>query len=237
MPKNLNRLGAPCAFVLSIQATCEFVATMCFIFLSLTTVQAVLTDSKLGASGILAIATSFGLALMTCIAMVGNISGGHLNPAVTIALCFRGAISIQDALVYIIAQVCGATAGAGLADAVTPGPLLGVNAVSSSISPVIAFFAEALLTFVLVMTVFKTAVNSDMSSGFAPFYIGFSVFVIHLCGIPLTGTSVNPARTFGPAWVMGNFNNHWVFWAGPICGGLVAAILDLAFIKMYKRKD
>jgi MIP family channel proteins len=214
-----------------VAAFAEFVGTCFFVFLALTTVQAAMTqgtDSKVeksqNASTILAIATSFGVGLMVCIAMVGNISGGHLNPAVTIALLTNRLISVPKAILYIIAQMFGAALGAAFANIVTPGPLIGTNAVSPNISEGNALLAEILLTFVLVMTVFKTAVDKGMDAGFAPFFIGFSVFAIHLSGITITGTSVNPARSFGPALVTGVWDGQWVFWVGPIVGGLLASV-------------
>jgi glycerol uptake facilitator-like aquaporin len=146
----------------------EFIGTLFFIFFSLSAVQAALTLSKdtlpttQNPSTILMIATSFGLSLAACIAMVGNVSGAHLNPAITIGLASSGLVSIPKALLYIIAQCVGAIAGAALVDAVTPGPLVGFNAVSPWIYPGNALLSEVLLTFVVVLTVFKTVVDSRM---------------------------------------------------------------------------
>ena len=161
--------------------------------------------------------------------MTANISGGHLNPAVTLALCSAGLISVPKSLMYIAAQLLGAIAGAALADAVTPGSLLGYNAVSPNISAAQACGAEFLLTFVLVFVVFKSAVDTTMDPGFAPALIGFSVFAIHLTGITIDGTSVNPARSFGASVISGEWPNHWVFWVGPIAGGLAASLVFKAF--------
>ncbi|KAJ3273405.1 Aquaporin-4 [Terramyces sp. JEL0728] len=199
----------------------EFVGMTFFIFLALTAAQ--------GATGmdasakILMIAAGFGLSLMVSIMMVARVSGGHLNPAVTVALASAGLISLTKAIFYIVAQCLGATAGALLAHLVTQGSLVAYNEVAPGTAVGSAFLAEILLTFVLVLTVFTTAVDGKVDPGFAPTLIGFSVFAIHLSGIPIDGTSVNPARTFGASVVTSHWDNHWVFWAGPIIGGLLAS--------------
>jgi MIP family channel proteins len=213
-------------------AIAEMIGTLFFVFLGLTAVQAALTlgsDSTLKSNGesslfVLQIATAFGISLMVCISMVAKVSGGHLNPAVTVALCASGIVSIPKAIMYVFAQTIGATIGAAFANLLTPGPLLGVNSVSPTIDVNTGFWSEVLLAFVLVLTVFTAAVDkTENNSGFAPFYIGFSVFAIHLSGITIAGASVNPARSFGAAAVAGKWDNHWVYWVGPIFGGLLAA--------------
>lgn len=143
--------------------------------------------------------------------MVGNISGAHLNPAVSIAIAASGLMSIPKMILYVVAQCCGAMTGAAFVQIVTPGPLLGFNAVSPSITIAYAFLSEVLLTCVLVMTVFKTAVDTEMNSGFASTLIGFAVWVTLLAGIPIDGASLNPARSFGSSVVSGNWSDHWVF--------------------------
>ncbi|KAI8896073.1 aquaporin-like protein [Globomyces pollinis-pini] len=211
-----------------VAAIAELIGTTFFIFLSLTAVQSAVTlgstnAGSLSASVILLIATAFGLSLMVSIAMVAHISGGHLNPAVTIALAAFGLVSIPRAAMYIVAQCIGATLGAVFTIMVTPGPLLGYNAVNPAVGQSGAIVAEILLTFVLVITVFMTAVEGKMNPGVAPMFIGLSVFVIHLAGIPIDGTSVNPARSFGAALISGKWADQIVFWLGPIIGGLLAA--------------
>ncbi|KAJ3308610.1 oleate-activated transcription factor pip2 [Boothiomyces sp. JEL0838] len=205
----------------------EFIGTTFFIFLALTGAQAA-TGADPSAT-ILMIAASFGLSLMVSIMMVARVSGGHLNPAVTVALASAGLISVTKASLYIVAQCIGATAGAALAHAVTQGSLVAYNQVAPGTSSGSAFLAEILLTFVLVLTVFTTAVDGKVDPGFAPTLIGFSVFAIHLSGIPIDGTSVNPARTFGAAVITSHWDNHWVFWAGPILGGLLASATHKIF--------
>jgi MIP family channel proteins len=223
------------------KAGAEFIGTLFFIFMALTAVQASLALSetqvqtqKFGADSIVLIAASFGLALMSSIAMVGNISGGHLNPAVTIGLFAIGEISAPAAVFYIIAQMIGACVGAAFADLVSAGPLFGYNAVQTNSNVGSAFGAEVLMTFVLVMVVFKSAVDTKMDSGFAPVLIGFAVFALHLSGVTIDGTSINPARSFGAAAVAGKWDNHWIFWVGPILGGLLAAGCFTVFNQLKK---
>jgi MIP family channel proteins len=223
-------------------AVAEFVGMTFFIFLALTIVQGALNQNStlaaqpLSSATILLIATGFGIALMIGIGMVAHISGGHLNPAVTIGLFSAGHISLPKAVLYIIFQCLGACAGAGLADAVTAGPLLGYNAVNKNITNNAALLAEVFLTFVLVMTVFRTAVDAPKSDKlFAPFYIGFSVFVAHMAGVAIDGTSINPARSFGASAISGEWENQWIFWVGPILGGLLASFVRFALDKNYKQ--
>ena len=148
-----------------------------------------------------------------------------MNPAVTVALFSTGNIGAVRGLIYIVFQLAGAIVGAYCAQSVTlGGKLLGVNTIAPTISVGSAAFAEMLMTFVLVMTVYATAVDGDnFSSGLAPLYIGLSVFALHIVGIPIDGTSINPARTFGASVVANDWTNQWVFWVGPITGGLFAA--------------
>jgi MIP family channel proteins len=231
-PNNSSKKSSIMSFKTSdlFKAGAEFIGTLFFIFMALTAVQAslgltetVVQTRKFAADSIVLIAASFGLALMSSIAMVGNISGGHLNPAVTVGLFAIGELSAPAAVFYIVAQTLGACVGAVFADLVSAGPLFGFNAVSKNSTVGSAFGAEILMTFVLVMVVFKSAVDTKMDSGFAPVLIGFSVFALHLSGVTIDGTSINPARSFGAAAVAGKWDDQWIFWVGPILGALLAA--------------
>ncbi|KAJ3309605.1 hypothetical protein HDV04_005925 [Boothiomyces sp. JEL0838] len=198
----------------------EFIGTTFFIFLALTAAQAATGTDR--SATILMIAASFGLSLMVSIMMVARVSGGHLNPAVTIALASAGVVSVTKAAVYVVAQCIGAIVGAALARVVSQAPLVAYNEVASGKSVGSAFLAEILLTFVLVLTIFTTAIDGKVDPGFAPTLIGFSLFTIHLSGIAIDGTSVNPARSLGAAVLSSHWDNHWIFWFGPILGGLLA---------------
>ena len=179
--------------------------------------------------GFLGIAIAHGLVLAVMITATMSISGGHLNPAVTLALLLKRRTNISSAIAYIVAQLAGAVVAALLLRVIYPGGVaravsLGTPSISSAISLPQAILVEALLTFFLVSAVFGTLVNTD-----APRVGGFGVGLVLLfdvlVGGPLTGAAANPARAFGPALVSGQWVGHIVYWIGPIVGALVAALL------------
>ncbi len=217
-------------------AAAEFLATALFVFLGTGAVVSVLALSGgLTAPALIVIAAAHGLAIMALVAATANISGGHINPAVTIALWSAGKIDLGKSLMYIVAQMAGAVLGSLLLLGVVAGPLEG-NLGAHGLGSVVAgsagsgFLAEIVVTFALVITVFMVAVHPRNIGGYAPLAIGMVVLIDHLVAVPMTGASMNPARTFGPAFVSwindvdGMWVSHWVYWAGPIVGGLVAAL-------------
>jgi aquaporin Z len=195
-----------------------------------------------GASGnYLPIAFAFGLALLTMVYAIGGISGCHINPAVTISMLFAGKITAKNAAVYIIMQCVGAIFGALAVFAVMVGKPgytlatggLGQNGFDAA-SPggftlVSGFAAEVLLTFVFVLTI-HAVTSKRAPEGIAGIAIGLSLTLVHIVGIPITGTSVNPARSLGPALVLAFVNTTpllqlWVFWVAPLIGGILAAFV------------
>lgn len=162
----------------------------------------------------------------------GHISGAHINPAVTIPMMIVREIPIKDGIGYIGAQIAGAIIAAltllvifpDLGMAVNLGGHPGPSDILNN-SEASGFAVEAILTFFLLVTICMTAAHKKASAGWAGFAIGGMVFVIHLVGIPLTGASVNPARTFGPALVSGFWESHWMYWAAPLVGGIIAVVL------------
>lgn len=196
----------------------------------------------------LAIAVGHGLALALAVGSVGIISGGHLNPAVTIGVLWAHAISPILAGCYIVSQIVGAILGAALARGVlhyTPDGAnetvyksitAGVNKVGDDVTLGTAVLAEIVATAFLVMVVLMTAVRSRNQSEAvaAPMYIGLSVLVGILAIGSVSGGSLNPARSFGPALVgvdMGSkvWKRHWVFWVGPIVGSIISALIYRVF--------
>lgn len=162
----------------------------------------------------------------------GHISGAHINPAVTIPMMIVREISVKDGIGYIACQVAGAVAAAATLLAIFPELGMKVNLGTQpgpgeilNHSAASGFAVEAVLTFFLLVTICMTAAHKKASAGWAGFAIGGMVFLIHLVGIPLTGASVNPARTFGPALVSGFWEFHWMYWAAPIVGGIIAVVL------------
>lgn len=195
--------------------------------------SAVLAGSKIGYYGI---AFAFGLSLLALVYVIGHISGCHVNPAVSISMLAAGKMRPKTTVLYIVAQCAGAVIGAAALYLIAVGnPLysletngLGQNGYGAA-SPmgftmISAFVAEFLLTFVFILVI-HGATNERAPKGFAGIAIGLSLVLVHLVGIPVTGTSVNPARSLGPALIVGGtaITQLWLFWVAPILGGLVAA--------------
>ncbi|XP_056148789.1 aquaporin-4 [Lampris incognitus] len=209
----------------------EYLATLVFVLLSLgSTVNWAAGQEQPPPADLVLISLCFGLSIATMVQCFGHISGGHINPAVTVAMVVTRKLSLAKSVFYILAQCLGAVTGAGILYVVTPasvrGPL-GVTLVNPKISVGHALVVELLISFELVFTVFATCdpKRTDVVGGSAGLAIGLAVVIGHLFAIPYTGASMNPARSFGPAMVTLNFENHWVYWVGPILGGLLAAAL------------
>ncbi|XP_056411345.1 aquaporin-5-like [Hyla sarda] len=202
----------------------EFLATLIFVFLGLG--SALNWPSAL--PSVLQIAIAFGLAIGTLVQTFGHVSGAHINPAVTIAFLLGSHISILRAIFYIVAQLVGAIAGAGILHAVAPTPVRGnlaINQVSAG-SPGLALVVEIILTFQLVLCIFaSTDGRRNDNVGSPALSIGLSVTLGHLLGIYFDGCSMNPARSLGPAAITGIFADQWVFWIGPIVGGILASLI------------
>ncbi|XP_028282818.1 aquaporin-4-like isoform X1 [Parambassis ranga] len=206
----------------------EYLATLIFVLLSLgSTIRWPAGEEKPPPADLVLISLCFGLSIATMVQCFGHISGGHINPAVTAAMVVTRKLSLAKAVFYVVAQCLGAITGAGILYLVTPAAVrgsLGVTTVNSDISLGHGLLVELLITFELVFTVFATCdpKRTDLG-GSASLAIGFAVAIGHLFAIPYTGASMNPARSFGPALVTLHFENHWVYWVGPILGGIMAA--------------
>jgi aquaporin TIP len=179
--------------------------------------------------GLLGIALAHAVVLSVMISATMTISGGHLNPAVTIALLATRRTDVVSAAAYIVVQLAAACLASFLVKLLLPADavrnaMLGVPVIASSISLSQAIGIELVLTFFLVSAVFGTAVSPD-APRIAGFGIGLVLLFDILVGGPLTGAAMNPARAFGPAAVSGEWVGHLVYWIGPILGGLLAALL------------
>jgi MIP family channel proteins len=179
--------------------------------------------------GLLGIALAHAVVLSVMITATMTISGGHLNPAVTLALLVRRRIDPVSAVAYIVVQLLAACLGAFLVKLLLPptavqNAMLGVPVIASSVTLGQAIGIELILTFFLVSAVFGTAVSPD-APRVAGFGIGLVLLFDILVGGPLTGAAMNPARAFGPAAVAGEWVGHLAYWVGPILGGLLAAVL------------
>jgi len=199
--------------------TAEFVGTFALIFIGAGA-------GAIGAGGLVGVALAHGLVLVAVAAAYGPISGAHINPAVTIALWFGRQIKAAEAVGYIVVQLLGGIAGAFVLRFVLGGAEsgLGATVLGGSVSPLQGLAVEAVLTFFLVNTIYNTAVSGKAGNQ-APVAIGLTLAFCILMGGPLTGASLNPARTLGPAMVTGNYANLWVYLLGPVIGGLLATLL------------
>jgi aquaporin-4 len=198
----------------------------------------------LSTEAILFISLGHGGAIALMIYAFGHVSGAHINPAVTIPMMITKKIGIADGIGYIISQLIGAVAAAATLKAILPELGATVNfgtqggpseLINNSISS--GFAIEAILTFFLVVVIFMSAVHKKASAGWHGFTIGGMVFLVHLVGVPLTGASVNPARTFGPALISGFLEFHWLYWVAPIIGGIIAGlIMNYVFVKKAEQE-
>jgi aquaporin Z len=191
-----------------------------------------------GNVGFLGIAFAFGLSVLVMVYAIGPISGCHINPAITIAMFMNGKISSKDAAAYIVVQCIGAIIASGLLLAVMtghPGYDLATNGLGQNgfgeaspgnFSMLSGLIAEVILTFIFLMVIFG-ATSRAAPAGFAGIAIGLSLTLIHIVGIPVTGVSVNPARSIGPALIAGGtaLSQLWLFIVAPIIGGLIAAVV------------
>jgi aquaporin Z len=187
--------------------------------------------------GLLGVSLAFGLTVVTMVYAIGHVSGGHFNPAVTIGLWSGGRFQARDIAPYVAAQVIGAILAAAALLTVAsgaPGFELGANGLAvngfGSLSPggygmTAALLVEVLLT-AFFLFIIMGATDGRAPAGFAPLAIGLALTLIHLISIPVTNTSVNPARSTGPALLVGGMalNQLWLFWAAPIVGGIVGAM-------------
>jgi aquaporin Z len=200
--------------------------------------SAVIAWDYIGAYGV---SLAFGLTVLAMVYAIGHLSGCHINPAITIAMLVAGKIKQKDAVMYIIAQCVGAFIAAVVLFAIASGQQgydlevngLGQNGYAEEsigeYSLAACFIAEIVLTFLFLLVIFG-ATSEKAPKGFAGIPIGFSLVFIHLIGIPITGTSVNPARSLGPAMVMATVTTTplmqlWMFWVAPIIGGVIAAVV------------
>ncbi|CAO1615369.1 unnamed protein product [Sympodiomycopsis kandeliae] len=229
-----------------IAAAGEFVGTTLFLLLALggaKTAQYTRTSEQteglvtsLGNQTIMFIAVSFGLSLLVNAWVCYRISGGLFNPAITLALFLIGGLTTFRAGLLVVAQLAGGIAGAALVAGLTP--FGGVKTVTTTLGPGVniaqGLFLEAFLTAILVLTVLFLAAEKHKSTYLAPIGIGLVLLACHLFGIAWTGCGMNPARSFGPAVVSGDFPGyHWIYWLGPVIGSIMA----VAFYVVLKRFD
>jgi len=218
----------------------EAIATYCLVFFGPLSVMlaAKAFGTGLSIEGIIMISLAHGSAIGLMVYAFGHVSGAHINPAVTIPMIITKKISPADGAGYIAFQIIGAIIAAFSLKAILPelgaAVNFGTQAPGALINgdPTSALVLEIIFTFFLVATIFMVAVHKKAAAGIHGISIGGMVFLLHLVGVPLTGASMNPARTLGPALASGFWEFHWVYWVGPIIGGIIAGlIMNYVFVK------
>ena len=211
----------------------ELIGTFVLVFMGCG--SAVFAGSYIGAVGI---SFAFGLSVLGMAYAIGGVSGCHINPAVSISMLAAGKMKAKDTLIYVVMQCIGASVGAIVLYSIALGSPryslatvgLGENGYGSGspgqYSMMSAFVAEVVLTFIFLLVIHGST-GEKAPKGFAGMSIGLSLVLIHLVGIPITGTSVNPARSLGPALIVGGtaLNQLWLFWVAPLIGALLAAVI------------
>ncbi|KAL1512596.1 hypothetical protein ABEB36_002162 [Hypothenemus hampei] len=190
----------------------------------------VMSFSEPNKPNFLLVSFTFGLVVFVCVQALGHVSGAHLNPAVTAGMLSVGNIKAVKAILYIIVQCLGALAGSATLKALLPEDWhntgLGMTMLNGKINALQGFGFEFFLGFVLVLVVSGVCdPNRPEAKAAGPLAIGLAVALGHMGAINFTGSSMNPARTFGSAVIAGIWDNHWVYWVGPIAGGIVAALI------------
>ena len=202
----------------------EFIGTFVLVLFACGTAAVVGCNAAAG-TGYLLTALAFGLVIVAMAYSIGNISGCHINPAVSIAMLVNGKMSLKDFAGYIVAQFAGAIAGAAVLMAIVGVDSgLGANHLYKD-SIGLSFVIEVILTFVFVIAILGVTSKQENGS-VAGIVIGLALVLVHILGISFTGTSVNPARSFGPAIFVGGakLQNVWVFILAPLVGGVLAAL-------------
>lgn len=211
----------------------ELVGTFSFVFIGAG--AAAIVGTGVGLPGVVAVAFAHGLTIMAFAFAYGSVSGGHMNPAVTVGVLAAGAMRVGEAVGYIVSQLIGGIAGALLLRTALGGSATGLGmpalahnlalgATTLTITPTVGFLIEAVLAFFLVTVVLSTAVAGRAGS-LAPLAIGMTLTLNILMGGPLTGAPFNPARALGPMVATGNYGDVWLYLAAPIVGAIIAAIL------------
>nr|AFQ23567.1 aquaporin PIP2;2 [Eustoma grandiflorum] len=221
----------------------EFIASLLFLYIGVTTVIGHSNQSdptlhpgdQCGGVGVLGIAWAFGGMIFVLVYCTAGISGGHINPAVTFGLFLARKVSLIRAVMYMMAQCLGAICGAGLAKALQKSYFNryggGATVLRDGYGAGIGLSAEIIGTFVLVYTVLsatdpKRNARDSHVPVLAPLPIGFAVFMVHLATIHISGSGINPARSFASAVVLNQhkaWHAHWIYWVGPFTGAAIAA--------------
>jgi MIP family channel proteins len=227
-------------YSLSQKLLAEWIGTFAVVFIAAGSICAdqYLRSSGQGSRGLLENALAYGLAVAIMVSAVGRVSGGHLNPAVTVGLWVTKRFGTVQTVLYVVAQLVGSVTAAYLLVAVVPESVwrpvaLGTSDLAADFTRIHGMLLESLTTFILVFVYFASAVDArgalHRAAGFA---IGLTITMDVLVAGPFTGASLNPARTLGTALAAHHWTNHGVYWIGPLFGGVLAGVIyDQLFLR------
>jgi aquaporin Z len=213
----------------------EMIGTMVLVLMGCGSAVIAGADGTTGV-GLLGIAFAFGLSVVAMAYAIGHISGCHINPAISIGMVLAGRMKAGEAAYYIVAQIIGGLIGAGILYLIASGKAdyaggLGQNGYGE-LSPqkyslASGLIAEVVFTFIFLLVIFGSTSTKNINGGFAGLSIGLSLVLIHIVGIPITGVSVNPARSIGPAVLVGGetLSQVWLFIVAPILGAILSAVV------------
>jgi aquaporin Z len=222
----------------------EFIGTLTLVLMGCGSAVIAGSNGTTGV-GLLGISFAFGLSVVAMAYAIGHISGCHINPAITIGMVVVGRMKASESVGYIIAQILGAIAGAGILFVIAGGKPgydisatgLGQNgydtASPQNYSLMSGFVAEVVFTAIFLLVIFGSTSTKNIHGGFAGLAIGLSLVLIHIVGIPVTGVSVNPARSIGPAIFVGGtaLSQLWLFIVAPVIGSIIAAFIWRYFVE------
>lgn len=213
----------------------EFIGTLVLVLFACGAAAVLGCSTQRVDAAYFATAAAFGLVIVAMAYSIGNVSGCHINPAVSIAMLVSGKMNVKDFCGYVVAQFAGATAGAAILGVLLgSNQSLGQNGLYDG-NVWLSLLVEIILTFVFVLAILGVTSRSSNSS-VAGLVIGLTLTLVHIFGIHFTGTSVNPARSFGPAILSGETGGLWVFIVAPLIGGVLAALCWSFFDKKESDK-
>lgn len=219
----------------------EFLGTFALIFVGAGCVCADYYLVKAGAQGfgLLGIAIAFGFVVVAVAYSLGYVSGAHINPAVTVSMVVSNRMDAQTGFMYIISQLGGASFAGFLLKILFPAAMtihLGTCALGPGVTVIQAILMEAVITFLLVFVVYATVIDKRSTPALAGLAIGLVVLFGVMVGGTISGGALNPARVFGPSLAAGYFDKHYIWWIGPIAGGVMAGLLYENFFAEREKK-
>ncbi len=216
----------------------ELLATFIFVFFTVGSVCVTsYLDLSLSGIGLFIMSTGQGIGVFLGISSLKKISESHLNPVVTISMLLTGKISLITSLIYIFAQIIGSLIAVFLLYNYLWLNLetgMGLHTISPEISLIDGLLIEIIITFILVITILLTIQNNK---DIAPLTISLVVFMCGIVAMPLTGASMNPARSLAPALLSGEWINHWIYWGGPIIGSVIGTVIYIILFGIKKEKE